>query len=52
MCAMFSRVHLPGGMPRLIAAFSAGSPNASHAIGCSTFLPCMRAKRLITSPIV
>ena len=34
------------------AAFAAGRPNASQPIGCITFLPSMRWKRLITSPMV
>ena len=52
MCAMFCRVHFAGGTPLLIAAFSAGNPNASHPIGCNTFRPCIRMKRANTSPIV
>jgi hypothetical protein len=52
MYAMLSRVHFAGGTPFLIAAFSAGRPNASHPIGCSTLLPCIIAKRVSTSPIV
>ena len=34
--AMLSRVHSAGATPFLIAAFSAGSPNASQPIGIST----------------
>jgi hypothetical protein len=52
MYAMLSRVHLAGGTPFLIAAFSAGSPNASQPMGCSTLLPCIRWKRVSTSPMV
>ena len=37
--AMFSYVHSVGSMPRLIAAFSAGSPNASQPMGCRTLYP-------------
>ena len=33
MLAILSRVHLAGLMPRSIAAFSAGRPNASQPIG-------------------
>jgi hypothetical protein len=36
MYAMLSCVHLAGGTPFAIAAFSAGSPNASQPIGCNT----------------
>jgi hypothetical protein len=32
-----------------IAAFSAGSPNASNPIGRKTFSPCMRRNRAIAS---
>jgi hypothetical protein len=49
---MLSRVHLAGGTPFLIAAFSAGRPNASQPIGCSTLLPCIIANRVSTSPMV
>ena len=34
--SMFAYVHSLGWMWRLIAAFSAFSPNASHPIGCMT----------------
>ena len=37
--AMFERVHSFGWIPRAIAAFSAGSPKASHPMGCSTLFP-------------
>ena len=40
--AMFSRVHTAGWVLPAIAAFSAGSPNASHPIGCKTLLPWAR----------
>jgi len=36
MWAMFSSVQVSGCTPCLMAAFSAGSPNASHPNGCST----------------
>ncbi len=52
MLSMLSYVQRAGGTPFAIAAFSAGSPNASQPIGCSTLRPCMRMKREITSPIV
>jgi hypothetical protein len=52
MYAMLSYVHFAGGTPFAIAAFSAGRPNASQPIGCSTLWPCMRMKRVSTSPIV
>ena len=37
-----ARQQFAGGTPRLIAAFSAGMPNASQPIGCNTCLPCIR----------
>ncbi len=49
MLAMFSRVHFSGWMPRLIAAFSAGSPRASQPIGCITSKPRMVLQRAMTS---
>jgi len=49
---MFSYVHFAGGWPLFIAAFSAGSPNASQPIGISTLYPRMRRCRAITSLIV
>jgi hypothetical protein len=49
---MLSRVHFAGGTLFLIAAFSAGRPNASQPMGCNTLLPCIFAKRVSTSPIV
>jgi|GEM_PF-2374186 len=52
MYAMFSRVHLAGGTPFAIAAFSAGRPKASQPIGCMTLQPRMCMKRVSTSPIV
>jgi hypothetical protein len=36
-------------MPRLIAAFSAGSPKASQPMGFRTCIPLMRQKRVIES---
>jgi hypothetical protein len=42
MLAMFCIVQSRGLTRFLIAAFSAGSPNASKPIGRNTFLPCMR----------
>ena len=52
MCAMLSKVHFAGGTPFAMAAFSAGKPNASHPIGCSTLRPCMRMNRVNASPMV
>jgi hypothetical protein len=49
---MFSRVHLAGATPFFIAAFSAGSPNASQPIGISTLYPFIRRYRYIMSLIV
>jgi hypothetical protein len=34
--SMFAYVHSAGWVPFLIAAFSAGNPNESQPIGCST----------------
>ena len=42
MSAMLRYVHLAGGTRFSMAAFSAGSPKASHPIGCNTFLPRIR----------
>ncbi len=39
---MFAYVHSLGWMPRLMAAFSAGSPKASQPIGFRTFSPRRR----------
>ena len=36
MVAMLATVHFAGGTLLAIAAFSAGRPNASQPIGCST----------------
>ena len=47
---MFAYVHSFGWIPRLIAAFSAGSPNASHPIGWSTLCPRIAANRATASP--
>ncbi len=44
MYAMLSHVHFAGGTLLAMAAFSAGSPNASQPIGISTFMPFMRRK--------
>jgi hypothetical protein len=52
MVAILSSVHLAGGTPLAMAAFSAGRPKASHPMGCSTFFPFMRMKRDSTSPMV
>jgi len=46
---MLARVQASGCTPFLIAAFSAGSPSASHPIGCITFIPRMVLQREITS---
>src|SRR5262249_48958962 len=35
-----------------MAAFSAGMPNASQPMGCSTLRPMARLKRATTSPMV
>ncbi len=40
---MLAYVHFAGWLSLLIAAFSAGRPNASHPIGCSTEKPFMRS---------
>ena len=47
---MFASVHSRGSTPRLIAAFSAGSPNESQPTGCSTLYPRIRRYRATTSP--
>ena len=47
---MFSYVHCFGWMPRLIAAFSAGSPNESQPMGCRTLWPCRARNRATASP--
>jgi hypothetical protein len=52
MWAMFSSVQICGWVPFLIAAFSAGSPNASHPNGWSTLKPRIRFMRATTSPIM
>ena len=52
MCAMLSSVHSRGACLFLIAAFSAGRPNASQPNGCSTLKPRIRLLRATTSPIM
>ena len=49
-CSMFAYVHSLGWTPRLIAAFSAGRPNASQPIGCRTLFPRIAANRATASP--
>ena len=49
MFSMLRIVHSRGLKPPLIAAFSAGSPNASKPIGRNTFSPCIRWNRAIAS---
>ena len=49
MFSMLRIVHSRGWKPPLIAAFSAGSPNASNPIGRNTFSPCIRWNRAIAS---
>ncbi len=49
MLSMFAIVQSRGLMSFLIAAFSAGRPNASKPIGRKTFSPCIRWKRAIAS---
>ena len=49
MLAMFDIVQSRGLMLFLIAAFSAGRPNASKPIGRNTFSPCIRWNRAIAS---
>ena len=49
MFSMFGIVQSRGLMLFLIAAFSAGSPNASNPIGRNTFSPCIRWNRAIAS---
>ena len=50
--SMLAYVHVAGWLSLLIAAFSAGRPNASQPIGCSTSKPAIDACRAITSPMV
>src|SRR5215472_1074843 len=45
-------VHVRGCVLALIAAFSAGKPNASHPMGCNTLNPFILFVRATTSPIV
>ena len=52
MWAMFSSVQISGWDLFLIAAFSAGRPNASHPNGCNTLNPRIRFIRAMTSPIM
>ena len=52
MCAMFAKVEVAGGIPFLMAAFSAGRPKASHPNGWSTLKPVIRFVRATTSPIM
>jgi hypothetical protein len=52
MCAMLASVQVSGCVLFLIAAFSAGSPNASHPNGCSTLKPRIRFMRAMMSPIM
>jgi hypothetical protein len=52
MWAMFSSVHFSGWVPCLMAAFSAGSPNASQPKGCRTLKPRILFIRATTSPIM
>ena len=52
MWATFSRVHVSGCDRFLIAAFSAGNPNASQPNGCNTLNPRIRFIRAMTSPIM
>ena len=49
MVSMLRYVHSRGWILFLIAAFSAGSPNASNPIGRKTLSPCIRRKRAIAS---
>ena len=49
MTSMFLSVHSRGLKPPLMAAFSAGSPNASNPIGRNTLSPCIRRYRAIAS---
>jgi len=49
MLSMFAIVHAYGSPPLLIAAFSAGRPNASKPIGKKTLLPCIRVNRASAS---
>ena len=52
MWAMLSSVDVSGCVPVLIAAFSAGRPNASQPKGCSTLKPRIRFVRAMTSPMM
>jgi hypothetical protein len=52
MWAMLPSVDVSGWMPLLIAAFSAGRPNASQPNGCRTLKPCSRFRRATTSPMM
>jgi hypothetical protein len=52
MYAMLSYVQRAGAWPLFIAAFSAGSPNASQPIGISALYPRIRRWRYIMSLIV
>ncbi len=49
MFSMFAFVQSRGLTLFLIAAFSAGSPNASNPIGRNTFSPCIRWNRASAS---
>jgi hypothetical protein len=49
---MLSNVDVSGWVPVWIAAFSAGSPNASQPKGCSTLKPRIRFMRAMTSPMM
>jgi len=49
MFSMLDIVQSRGLILLRIAAFSAGSPNASKPIGRKTFSPCIRWKRAIAS---
>src|SRR6266545_1406794 len=47
---MLAYVHSLGWMPRLMAAFSAGRPKASHPMGCRTLWPRINANLATASP--
>ena len=49
MFSMLAIVQVNGWPPLLIAAFSAGSPNASKPIGKNTLKPCIRRNRASAS---
>ena len=49
---MFCLVVIDGWMPVLTAYCSAGNPNASQPVTCSTLKPRMRLKRLTMSVAV